>query len=85
MLAVVDQLASLTIRKSGRTPPKPGARLEDQHAGAALRQTDRRTQAGEAGADDHGVVTIHAGHSHTLSAISACCGRGTRARALKTS
>ena len=71
-------------RSRGR---RGGARLEHEHARAAPGQADRRAQAGEAGADDDDIEVCrgHQVHSHCLSAMSACCGRGTRARAVNTS
>jgi hypothetical protein len=52
-----------------------------------VRHSDRRTEAGESGADDDRVkrVAHRPCHSHVLIAIAACQGRGTRTRPLNTS
>jgi len=84
VLSVVDQLARLAIGKRGRASPEASTRFEHEHARATPREAGRRAQAGTTGADDDDVEAGQV-HSHCLSAMSACRGRGTRARAVKTS
>ncbi len=84
MLPVVDQLAGFAVRKGGRASAEPGPRFEHEHTRALAGEPDRGAQAGEAGAEDDDVRTRQF-HSHCLSAMSACRGLGTRARAVKTS
>ena len=84
MLAVVDQLAGFSIGKSRGAAAKPTTRFHDQDARTVPSQPDGRTQSGESRADDDDIVSAY-GHSHCFTAISACLGRGTRARAVNTS
>ena len=85
VLAVVDHFAGLAVVKGGRPPAQPAARFEHEDARALLHDPDGRAQAGESGADDDDVGAAHDGHSHWRRAISACRGRGTRARPENTS
>ena len=84
MLAVVDELAGLAIGQRGGASAKPAARLDDERTRAARCQTNRRAQPRAATANHDDVEAIHV-HSHCLSAMTACSGFGTRARAVNTS
>ena len=81
MLSVVDQLAGVAIGKGRGPSAEARLRFDDEHACAVADAARRRAQPGKAAADDDDVYV----HSHCLSAMSACCGRATRARAVKTS
>ena len=84
VLSVVHELARLAVGKRGRASPEASTRFEHEHARAAPGEAGGGAQAGKAGADDDDVEAGQV-HSHCLSAMSACRGRGTRARAVNTS
>ena len=52
VLAVVDDLTALRVRKRGGPAAEPSALLDDEHTRAGLDQPHRRAEAGKAGADD---------------------------------
>jgi hypothetical protein len=56
VLAVVHQLAGLSIPECGRAPAELRPRVEHQHLRTATGQGTRRAEAGEPAADDDDVV-----------------------------
>ena len=70
VLAIVNELAGLTIAERRGASAQPAAGFEDQHAGAPRREANGRAQSRETGADDNRVVARQPS-SHCLIAMSA--------------
>ena len=88
MLSVVDAFTGFAIEESRGPATQPSARFQDEHLDPVLGEHGRRTQTGEAGADDDdgvqrplpAIVVIQ-----VRSAMSARLGREIRTTCAKTS